>query len=286
MNIQIISDKLEKFFNEVATIQHYQRLSDDAAKRFVSELHMREQSLKNLDTDSQEAFGTSVHVFSFYNPYTGTLHPYSHNKITNQEKARLVYLQKNKQYQWLLVEAYELFEDFIVWIYDHIRGEHPEFRLTKDSTTTEIPLIELKKKIPQIIDNFRKKLKNLKNIEIENKTNTNLRLHLCMIEKFRHVIVHKNGITGDPDSLVDDILKRANLASDKAREPLAREAICHYMGIDDYKGWIVLVEQSIFNYGGMSMNINRHENLVNSLLAYALVLSRSLVSQVMPSQPN
>jgi hypothetical protein len=107
-----------------------------------------------------------------------------------------------------------------------------------------------------------------------------------MIEKFRHIIVHKNGITGESDFVIDEILKRANLASDKAREPSARKTICGYMGVDDYQGWIVLVEQSVFNYGGMSMNINRHENLVNSLLAYALVLSQSLVSHLMPPQPN
>ncbi|CAN7461029.1 hypothetical protein [Paraburkholderia hospita] len=286
MDIKIISDKLEKFFNEVATVQHYQRLSDDAAKRFISELHAREQNLKELDADSQEAFGTSLHAFSFYNPYTGIIQPYSHNMLTNQEKAKLVYLLKNKQYQWLLVEAYELFEDFIVWLYHHVRGEHPELRLSKDSSATEMSFIELKKKIPQVIDNFRRKLPEFKNIEIENKTDINLRLHLCMIEKFRHIIVHKNGITGDSDSIINEILKRANVAGDKAREPSARKTIANYMGINDYKGWIVLVEQSVFNYGGISMNINRHENLVNSLLACALVLSRSLLNYLTPSQTN
>ncbi|ARK54914.1 hypothetical protein BOC36_18645 [Burkholderia pseudomallei] len=277
MDIEPYNSRLEKFFNEVAVLQHYQRLSANIAKQTIGALQARDNDLASLDSESREILGSSVSLFSFYSPYTGIIHPYSHKKLNLKETAKLVHLHKNKQYQWLLVEAYELFEDFVVSLYEFTRGESADFRLSKDRDAI-VPRGELKKKVPQIIDMFRKKLPELAKIEVENKTDTNLRLHICMAEKFRHIIVHKNGKTIDPESMVDEILKRANLASDKAREPAAKAAISNYVGVNEAAGLIILVEQPVFNYGGIAMDINRHENLLNSLLAHALVMSQSLIN--------
>lgn len=279
MDLQPYKTRLEEFFNEVAVIQHYQRLSANVAKQTIADLQARDKDLAGLDAEDRELLGSSAHLFSFYSPYTGAIHPYSHKRLNLKETARLVHLHKNKQYQWLLVEAYELFEDFVVSLYELVRGESAHFRLSKDGDAT-MPSAELKKKVPQIIDMFRKKLPELAKIEIENQSDTNLRLHTCMSEKFRHVIVHKNGRAGDAEAMADDILKRANLAGDKAREPAARVWIANYVGIDDVAGVIVLVEQSVFRAGGLAMDINRHENLVNSLMAHALVMSQCLVDHI------
>jgi hypothetical protein len=276
-NLEPYNSRLERFFGEVAVIQHYQRLSADVAKQTISDLQEHDKQLSGLDDETRELMGKSVNLFSFYNPYTGVIHPYFHKALNHQETARLVHLHKNKQYQWLLVEAYELFEDFVVSLYEFIRAESGLFRLSKDA---DLPTSELKKKVPQIIDMLRKTLPELARIEVENQTNTNLRLHICMVEKFRHVIVHKNGKTGDAATMIDKILKSANLLGDKAREPGARQTISNFIGTGDVEGVLVLVEQSVFRYGGLSIDINRHENLVNALMAHALVTTQSLVNHM------
>lgn len=276
-NLEPYNSRLERFFGEVAVIQHYQRLSADVAKQTISDLQERDKRLSGLDDETRELMGKSVNLFSFYNPYTGVIHPYFHKAVSHQETARLVHLHKNKQYQWLLVEAYELFEDFVVSLYEFIRAESGLFRLSKDA---DLPTSELKKKVPQIIDMLRKKLPELARMEVENQTNTNLRLHICMAEKFRHVIVHKNGKTGDAATMIDKILKSANLLGHKAREPGARQTISNFIGTGDVEGVLVLVERSVFRYGGLSIDINRHENLVNALMAHALVTTQSLVNHM------
>lgn len=271
--------RLERFFNEIAALQHYQRLSASIAKQTIADLQARDSDLAKLDAASREVFGSSVHLFTFYNPYTGVILPYSHKRLTLQETEKLVHLHKNKQYQWLLVEAYELFEDFVVSLYESIRSDSGEFRLSSDANAS-VPHAELKKKVPQIIDLLRKKLPELAKMETENKTDTNLRLHFRMAEKFRHIIVHKNGKTSDPALMTEWILKRANVAGDKVREPAARATIASYVGVDEEAGVIVLVEKPVFRAGGFSMDINRQEDLVNSLMAHALVMSQSIVNHL------
>lgn len=279
MDLQPYNARLEKFFSEVAVLQRYQRLTANISKQMITDLQTRETELFTLDAKFQEVLGTSVQQYTFYNPYTGVILPYSHIKLTLKETARLVHLHKNKQYQWLLVEAYELFEDYVVSLYDFIRTGSGEFRLSVDANAT-LPTVVLKRKVPQIIDMLRKKLPEVARMEVQNKTDTNLRLHYCMAEKFRHIIVHRNGKTSDPTLMTDEILKRANLAGDKAREPTARATIASYVGVDEVAGVIVLVEKPVFCAGGLSIAINRQEDLVNSLMAHAMVMSQSVVNHV------
>ncbi|WP_291590069.1 hypothetical protein [Comamonas sp. UBA7528] len=285
MDLKPYSSRLEKFFDQVAVIQHYQRLSANVAKQTIADLQARDRDLTLLDSETHELLGHSINVFSFYSPYTGMISPYSHARLTPKEMARLVHLHKNKQYQWLLVEAYELFEDFVVSLYELVRRDHTHFRLSKDANAV-MPPSELKKKVPLIIDMLRKKLPELAKIEVNNQINTNLRLHSRMAEKFRHVIVHKNGKTDNVETMIEDILNWANLAGDKARGPAARAHVASYIGGGDVAGVIVLVEQPIFQADGLTMNINRHENLVNALMSHALVMSQSLVDHLGKASPE
>lgn len=276
LNINLIQSRLDRFFGEVAVIQHYKRISANIAKQTISDLQERVKQLSGQDDETRELMGKSVNVFYLCCPYTGSTHPYSYKAFTHQENVRLVHLHKNKQYQWLLVEAYELFEDFMVSLYEFIRDQSEFFCLDKDKDKV-LSTFDLKKKVPQIINMLREKLPELKCMEVENKTETNLRLHVCMAERFRHVIVHKNGKTGDVANMVHTILKRANLLDDKARAPGARRTIGEYIETGDDEGVIALTEQSVFKYGGLSMDIDRHENLVNALMEHALVTTLSLV---------
>ena len=277
MKTQLIEVRLQHFFDQIATIQHYQRLSDRITKQTNQDLYEKDKRLATLSQENREDFDSSLDVFSIYSPYTGELRPYSIKKLTIKDTAKLVHLHKNKQYQWLLVEAYELFEDFIVSTYELIRNSNPEFRLNKDSNK-ELLHKDLKRKVPLILSRFREKISGLKTIEQENKIQKNLRFYLNIIEKFRHIIVHKNGKTSNVALVTDQILKTSCLLSDKAREPDARTIINDYFSAEDHEGLIVLVEKPVFNYGGFSMHINRHDDLLNIMLSHALVLSQCLIN--------
>lgn len=278
MNIPEIDGRLKQFFDDIAVVQHYQRLSDSVFKQTIRDLIEEKSRLEQLDAETREVFETNLDVYSIYNPYSGCIQPYSVKKTSITDRAKQIHLFKNRQYQWLLVEAYELFEDFVISVYEIVRSSDSKLRFSKD-TANELDKIALKKKVHQIVSHFRAAIAELRTIEQENKIHKNLRLYLNIIEKFRHIIVHKNGRTANSQLVIEQILKSSCLLSDKLREPEARAIVGSYIGTEDVDGLIVLVEKPIFEAGGFSMHVNRHEDLLNVLSSYALVLSQCLVNR-------
>lgn len=278
MDVSVFEGRLRQFFDDIAVVQHYQRLTESVFKQTVKELIEQKKRLEHLDAETKEVFDNSLYVCSIYNPYTGIILPYSVKKTSIGERVNQLHLFKNRQYQWLLVEAYELFEDFVLSNYDIAGDCDIKLRLAKDQAN-ELDKKELKKKVHQIMNHFRMELPELKAIEHENQIKKNLRLYINIIEKFRHIVVHKNGRTENPELVIEQILKSSYLFSDNERAPEARTIVSSYIGKGDIDGLLVLVEKPIFEVGGLSMHVNRHEDLVNVLLSYALVLSQCLVSR-------
>ena len=279
MNEQNIEKNLQLFFEKFAILQHYQRITDQITKQTIKELQERDNQISQFEPSKREIYETSLDVFSIYNPYTGINQPYSIKKTSIKEKARQIHLHKNRQYQWLLVEAYEFFEDYVISLYELVCDKKIELRLSKDKDRL-FPRYELKKRSIQIINHFRNILPELRDIEKNNKLQKNLRLDINMIETFRHIIVHKNGKTENPEEIIEKILKASCLFSDKVNAPSAEAEIRDYLGSGDIKGLIVLVEKTLVTSPGFSMHINRHEELTNSLLSYALVLSQCLINHI------
>lgn len=285
METQQIEIILRHFFDQMATIQQYQRLSKKITEKIIKDLYEQNKQLETFAPENREIFEHSRNVFGIYDPYTGEYRPYAVKKSTIKETARLVHFHKNKQYQWLLVEAYELFEDFIISIYELIRESAPEFRLNSDKKPDkDLSFKDLKRKVPQILNQFREKIAELKVIEQENKVNKDLRFYLKIIEKFRHIIVHKSGKTSDMEYVTNKILKESCLFSDKAREPVARAIINDYFGAEGDVGLIVLVEKVVSYDRVITCSIDRHENLMNVMLSYAFVLSRCLINYLSDKQ--
>ncbi|MGC9562136.1 hypothetical protein [Brachymonas sp. M4Q-1] len=75
MNLQPYNSRLEKFFNEVAVIQHYQRLSANVAKQMIASLQARDRDLAGLASEARKLLGSSHELFFFQNPYTGHIFP-------------------------------------------------------------------------------------------------------------------------------------------------------------------------------------------------------------------
>lgn len=62
-----------------------------------------------------------------------------------------------------------------------------------------------------ILQRFRENLNNLNTIEVNNRININFRLFITMIEMFRHIIVHNNGIIKNKNEFISNILKKSNI---------------------------------------------------------------------------
>ncbi|VCY53365.1 hypothetical protein BANRA_05117 [Escherichia coli] len=144
--------------------------------------------------------------------HTGSTLEIGNSAIDLEEKIRLCNTLKNKQYQWVITEAYELLEDYIEAIYvytvcvrndlwsssdfgkvedDEIGKREVYYRLLKAKSNPS-------KKITKI---FRNKIPGFKEIETNNKIGKNYRFNIKLIELLRHTIVH----------IVDDSMIQKNL---------------------------------------------------------------------------
>ena len=108
MNIQEI---LSQYTEAVALLHLYQRAVKANATKELAELDRYAKALENHS--GLEELTTSVHNFIFRSAHDGGHRVFAHKKMSLEERATQVFYHKNKQYQWLLSEAYELFADFI-----------------------------------------------------------------------------------------------------------------------------------------------------------------------------
>lgn len=279
MNVEQLEKSLKALLEEFSIIQRFQRLAEKVKNQTIKDLVERDKQLSEMSPESQELFAQEVNIFTIHNPYTGMVQPYSRKDYSFAQTAKQVHIHQNKQYQWLLVDAYELFEDFLVDVYRLCGANMKEFRIAEDKEfllSSEV----LKRKSSKIISHFRNCLPELKSIEKENKLNKDLRFYLCMIEKFRHIIVHRAGKTSNVDYLIEQILKGSCLFSDKARRQHAEDVIRDHLGVGEVIGTVVLVEKTLMAGGGFTMRIDRHADMINTLLSYALVMSQCISNYV------
>ena len=170
-----------------------------------------------------------------------------------------MFLYKNKQYQWLLSEAYEAFKYYLECMYECSGYLDPNFWNPKDfdgqdpsSAKRNGPewfIERLKKKkntLQSILNHFRSEFPALGKMEKNNKINVNLRLSICLIEKLRHIIVHKHGKTDIRSQVIENILKASCLLKNTKLEPEARARISDYLGTGEYEGLVILIENLCF----------------------------------------
>lgn len=290
--MEVFDKQLKSLHAAFSGIEHYQRIVDSNTKKLLADLLQSKNNLSAFDSETKEIFGSSVNAFYFQDPYTGAARPYDAKRTSIEESIELAFLYKNKQYQWLLSEAYEAFEDYLEAMYASAGFLDPGFINPKDLDGHHPALAKIngfdwflerakkKKDAPRsILGHFRREFPELVRMERGNKINADLRLSICLIEKLRHIIVHKHGKTEIRNQVVDAILESACLLKDKTLEPAARRKIEDHLGIDAHDGLVVLIERPVFQNGGFSMTINRHSNLISEMLAYSFIVRNELVKR-------
>ncbi|MBJ9594793.1 hypothetical protein [Burkholderia seminalis] len=275
LDISDLEMLVREFLGVLSTIEARHRSAKSAMKRELENLDRRHKQLEGMAEDDRKVFGMSFNVFHFRDPENGSLIPYDVKQTDLKEAVKLMYVDANRQAQWHLVEAYEAFEDFAISVYTRIRRGAIEFRPSFDKNA-ELTRLQLKNKAGSVINVFKNTLDELKNFETINVIGVNFRLILVLIEKMRHVIVHRRGQVDDIEGLFERILKGACLYSDGARGPIAKRSIEGYLGKGDYQGLIVLLEQPMFKVGGLEAKIDRLDNLLSALSTYAVALCRCL----------
>ena len=111
------------FANELAELELYRSAINETTQQ---ELNRYSEYVKQT-SDTADALPPyqSRQVMIFRDPRTGEVIPYSFRESFAEDRFRIVEKQKNKQYCWLLVEAYEDFVDYIESIFAYLGKRDP-----------------------------------------------------------------------------------------------------------------------------------------------------------------
>jgi len=211
-SVNILNEQLDIFYKKISFIKLYAATIKNNTDKILTDMLDKKEHLDKIFADPEippdlkNFNGIEIRNFLFHSPYTGVLESIDHKKLKIEERIEIVELHKNKQYQWLLAEAYEAYEDYLEDLYACIGLIDHSFWLARDFgdiSLSEIPQQEIawfkaqvkqkKDKPKSILFTLRKNIPSISQVELNNKNNIHYQFATLMIENFRHIIVHNNG---------------------------------------------------------------------------------------------
>ncbi len=271
------------FSERMAEIELYKLAAKDSAKKELSLINENFKAIKN-NPDLKD-LSASLNNMSFYDARSGEIKFYNYKDRSFEDLYLHVLLHKNKQYQWLLSEAYEEFEDYLENLYAYYGNINNSFWPLKDFGN--ISLSELdekdyewyvtqarkKKDIPSsILNRFRKYFPELKTIETTNKLQVNLSLAIALIEKLRHVIVHKGGKVSSKNAFVKLTTEQVGLYNGGSVSEDNINLINLFFGENEYENLITLLEIRVHPEVPFDVHVSIFDKLTGFLMAYAYLL--------------
>ena len=233
----------------------------------------------------------SMQNMSFKTAANGSHFLYKFRQHSISEQIDSLVKRTNRHYQWLLVEAYENFEDFLEFSYAAAavvdRNHWPDSDYGSigaddlKSVTFEglLDQARMKGKKPQsFLNQLRIRLPLMQRFEAENAINVNLWFCVNLIEKLRHHIVHTRGIVASSKNFKRQILEKCGLNNNGRPDKKYLEWIEMYVHKDDSAHVIHLLEVSLPAEGPINWYMNKFDELSNSLLAYAHLIASSFVA--------
>jgi len=273
--------------NKISDLVLLQREVRDSTKRELDALN--EYAASMADHPEFEDFTSSRHKRVFNCAKTGEPRFYGYKKQGIEDRRLAIFHHKNKQYQWLLVEAYEIFEDYLQSIYacagyidsslwamsdfgsisiDEIDSKDYEFYLGKANNKKGVPR--------SIICQFRKKFPDIQSFEESNKLNVDLNLAISIIEYLRHIIVHKRGWVDDKQKFIKLVLEKCGLYNNGKYKENHEKLISHFFGDSEYQNMVILLEYNLYPDLPIKITANRFEQLVSFIMAYSTLIAESL----------
>jgi len=231
----------------------------------------------------------SIHNLFFRTAKNNMPYFFGNKKSSLEDMKIAVILHKNKQYHWLLAEAFEAFEDFIEEAYAFAGFKDKNFWPLSDYGNISLSeldekdfewfVFQAKKKRdrPQsILNHFRNKLPRLQLIEMDNDFGVNLRLAIVLIEQLRHQIVHVGGTVQDKGEFVEEVLKKSGLYNNGKFDTQHKDFIESFFGSNDFQNTISLLEIQTNPKTGLNTYIDIFEVLGGYLMADALLIAECL----------
>nr|WP_314622651.1 hypothetical protein [uncultured Noviherbaspirillum sp.] len=283
MDIQQIYDRFAKTLTE---IEFYHRTAFQTAQRELDILHnpikYRNEFLNTNLSD------VSMHQMHFFHAETGDQCKFGDTVRTLDIRKIDVTLRLNKQYQWLLAEAYEALESLIKHVYafcghrDQNTWPLLDFgnilfsELHEKDFEWHYTRIKEKKSIFEILKQIRKIYPNFKSLETDNALNINLHYQIILIGQLRHVIVHQGGNLTDIDSFISKVFEPAGIPLKSEKFDELRISISHLFKKITNSSIVYIVEPNVFTAYPFYALESHFSKLFSSIVAYGNLLCESV----------
>lgn len=249
----------------------------------------RNQKLLEETPDIDDDMLISMRKMFFRDLRNGDHVSYGNKSFSPKEMIYHLHLRKNKQYQWLLVEAYEVFEKFLVHVYAYCGfnfhdcwplkdyGNITLSELRSQSFQWHMEQARKKKDLPfSVLSVLRRRFPPVPLIEKQNYRAIDLSFAIAFIAKLRHQIVHNRGWAESRDVLVNKVATQIGRYNNGEVPAEISEFARDYFGDGDYENMIALVEVPIHPEIPLDTYINRVGELLKLLLGYAYMLKTTI----------
>lgn len=270
-----------EFSNCILEVDQYRKITDSSTEEELKKIKQAEEyhNKQSDDNDNPDSFYNMV----FQDAVSGKKIHFGYREINFSEMHSRAIYRKNRIYQWLLVEAYEAFEDYLKKLYAYCGAMDSSFLSVKESN--KITLIEnrdrtykecsalIKKKDEQrkILNKFRNRYPGIEKIERNNRLDVDLKYTIFLIEEMRHVIVHDRGVVENRDEFIKKIAKDCGVINNN-NIPIKYLYYVNSFFENDYGNTIVLLEKNVPTELPIKRVHNRLSSMVERLTSYAYML--------------
>ncbi len=281
-----ISALFEAYSSEVASVHAYISTIRREAETEFHRLVEQKIHLQALNLPKHQIVGMGNHVFRTAS--NGEYFFYDFRDYTIDSLMESLVNRTNRQYQWLLAEVYELFEDFLEKAYAAAAIINKDLWPLRDYGSITFDAIDTvnfdfllkqaraKKGKPQsLLNPLRMRLPMLKRFETVNSLDTDLWFAINFVEKLRHHIVHTKGLISSKADFVEQLLKKCGAYNNGRPDQRYLELIDNYVRPMAAAHYVRLLEFPLENKDYYRCYVDMFKELSNRLLAYAHLLASS-----------
>ena len=210
----MISDLYDTFIASIVSLKVMQSNIKTIVTRERIDI---EKTIERSPNSSEDKIFQSLHNPFFKSPISGEYIFSNLIEMSIEDRKKLLKDNKNRQYQWLLAEGYELYEDFL----ENLYGEIVNSGYTLKANNS----FELSRKLGgrNILNKLRKEFPELERYENINELNIDYKLFIPLIENLRHIIVHEKGKALSQDDFIESVFKKMGFSC-KSKEAKAKKA--------------------------------------------------------------
>ncbi|PPD56147.1 MAG: hypothetical protein CTY10_05715 [Methylotenera sp.] len=275
--IKAVQTAFDSFKRKIIEINYLQGITKSIYEKHLLELNQREKGEQDLPRKSFRNVN-----FLLYSIGQGKLVHCESNQFNTQEMFDLAAELFNKQYQLLLVDAYEAFKKYLEAAYVELSKANHKFYIKKFHNKINndfykfdslLFLKKLHSEIPQI--NI---IIDIRNEQDHRQPNHDRTLFLiALIEKLRHHVVHTNGFVIDKQKSISDVFQKIGLTKNQNYV----DEFNYYFGINKHSNRICLLEV----YDSLSPQVlntynDRFNNLIRMLISYTSFVNGYIINQL------